>query len=298
MKKKLTLLTGVALLGIGMVSSAKAASIHTNLIHNSYIYSISGKRLNKTTLKKNSKITVLDTKNIKGKQYIKIAKDQYVKAVNVALPTKRTLTHNAYIYDKKGKRVNKKVLKKSTKVDTFEKVVINKERYYRISENQYVKVANFKKNNLIAADKKIEKTLKHSTILYNVNGEAIQGDYAQEGTTWEIYGTKIIKGEKYYQTANGYFKVSMFEEDTNNQSKKATNADFDKLQAAINSTSITTSTLQEKYNSASQEVRHDYDQALATAKKVLADKEASVQEVNIAANDLFVAYNRVNGLNA
>ena len=58
--------------------------------------------------------------------------------------TKRTLKHNAYIYDKKGKRVGKKVLKKHSKVSTYGKAIkLHGKNFYRISKNQYVKKANF-----------------------------------------------------------------------------------------------------------------------------------------------------------
>ncbi|MBD5431219.1 MAG: hypothetical protein HDR41_01915 [Lactobacillus sp.] len=57
---------------------------------------------------------------------------------------KRTLKHNAYIYDKKGKRVGKKVLKKHSKVSTYGKAIkLHGKNFYRISKNQYVKKANF-----------------------------------------------------------------------------------------------------------------------------------------------------------
>lgn len=296
MKKKFTILTGVVLLGLGMTTSAKAASIDTNLIHNSYVYSATGKRLNKKTLKKNSKVTILATKTIKNKKYVKIAKDQFIKAANVAMPTKRILTHNAYVYDSKGKRVKKIVLKKNSKVNTFESVTISKKKFYRIGKDQYVKISNFKAANIITSDSKIEKTLKHTAALYDADGKLIPGDYAQEGTTWEIKSTKVIDGEKYYQTANGYIKASLFEDDKEQSDKQSSAADFEKLSKTITDTSLTTSELQNKYKAASEQVRHDYDQALATAKKVVEDKNATVQDIDIASNDLYVAFNAINGI--
>ncbi|WEV43068.1 SLAP domain-containing protein [Lactobacillus sp. ESL0684] len=58
---------------------------------------------------------------------------------------KRTLKHNAYVYNKKGKRANKKVLKKNKKVKTYGTKKINGKKYYSIGHGHYVKVANFKK---------------------------------------------------------------------------------------------------------------------------------------------------------
>ncbi|QNQ83687.1 hypothetical protein FP435_04130 [Lactobacillus sp. PV037] len=295
MKNKFILLTGVTLLGLSLASSVNAASINTNLIHNSYVYSGSGKRLNKKTLKKNSIIKVLDTKTIKNKKYVKIAKDQYIKATNVAMPIKRTLTHNAYIYNDKGKRVKKVVLKKNSKVTTFETVTINKKKFYRIGKDQYVKVGNFKPTKVLSSDNKIEKTLKQTAALYDEEGNVINGDYVQEGTTLEIKGTKIIDGERYYQTAGGYIKAAMFEDEGVDSTKLSTSVNFEKLSNTISSTSLTTTQLQEKYHKADEKVRRDYDEAVATAKKVLADKNASTQDLTIANTDLQVAFNAING---
>ena len=89
---------------------------------------------------------VTETVTINGAKYYKIAgQDVYVKAANID-GTSRKLTHNAYIYNNKAKRVQKNtVLKKGTSKTTYgSSFKINGKAYYRIGKNQYVKVANFK----------------------------------------------------------------------------------------------------------------------------------------------------------
>lgn len=84
---------------------------------------------------------------IAGKKFYKLAdKNLYVKANNVT-GDKRVLTHNAYIYDSKGKRIGKfKKLIKGKKVTTYGKFFKLKDgkKYFRIGKNQYLKVVNFK----------------------------------------------------------------------------------------------------------------------------------------------------------
>lgn len=52
------------------------------LIHNAYVYKVNGKRTNQRILKKGKYIKTISSKTIKGKKYLKIGKNQYVKFVN------------------------------------------------------------------------------------------------------------------------------------------------------------------------------------------------------------------------
>ena len=64
--------------------------------------------------------------------------------VQAASSTKK-LTHNAVVYNAKGKRVGKKNLKKNKKVRILGTKRINGKAYYKIGKNSYVRTANFKK---------------------------------------------------------------------------------------------------------------------------------------------------------
>ncbi|MBA1393006.1 lysin, partial [Lactobacillus sp. XV13L] len=58
----------------------------------------------------------------------------------------RLLTHNAFIYDNQGWRVNVGKLYRGRYVRTYGgRVKINGRKFYPIDVNQYVKAGNFKK---------------------------------------------------------------------------------------------------------------------------------------------------------
>ena len=120
------------------------------IMHKAYFYEKDGKT--RTTVNGDSaigaynEIQVVETPVvINGKNFYKVAgHDAYINAGNID-GTSRKLTHNAYIYNNKGKRVQKKtVLKKGSYKTTYgASFNIHGKRYYRIGMNQYVKVANF-----------------------------------------------------------------------------------------------------------------------------------------------------------
>ena len=64
-------------------------------------------------------------------------------AVGQAAVHKKKLTKNAYVYNARGKRVGKKVLKKGKTVKILGTKKIHGKKYYRIGKNQYVRTANF-----------------------------------------------------------------------------------------------------------------------------------------------------------
>lgn len=64
-------------------------------------------------------------------------------AVVQAAVHKKKLTKNAYVYNARGKRVGKKVLKKGKTVKILGTKKIHGKKYYRIGKNQYVRTANF-----------------------------------------------------------------------------------------------------------------------------------------------------------
>lgn len=81
---------------------------------------------------------------IGSKNYYKIGDNQYVVVGNVD-GTSRTLKHNAYVYNNKGRRVwSSGKLYRGTPLKTYgSRMRINNKSYYRINRNRYVKVGNF-----------------------------------------------------------------------------------------------------------------------------------------------------------
>ncbi|MBA1392428.1 cell division protein, partial [Lactobacillus sp. XV13L] len=168
---KLMMVSTAALIGASPVISAsqpllvhaanKASQKGTiKLSHNAYVFDKNGKRL-KTYMGSaaNTKIGKGQTLKYKGKttigkkDYYDLGGGAFVKAANVgfvdgkkvvkATTATAKITHNAYIYNAKGKTAKKKV--KKGKTVTFDQATyIGKKLYYRISgqTNQFIKAAN------------------------------------------------------------------------------------------------------------------------------------------------------------
>lgn len=115
------------------------------IMHKALIYDKEGKAT-KESIGAYNKVTVYgDIVTINGAKFYKLGENRFVKVGNID-GTMRTLKHNAYIYNNKLKRVQKNtVLKKGSEKRTYGSAfTIKGKKVYRIGENQYVKVANFK----------------------------------------------------------------------------------------------------------------------------------------------------------
>lgn len=115
------------------------------IMHVAIVYDKEGKKTSEK-ISAYDKVTVYgDIVTINGAKFYKVGDNRYVKVGNID-GTMRTLKHNAYIYNNKLKRVQKNtVLKKGSEKRTYGSAfTIKGKKVYRIGENQYVKVANFK----------------------------------------------------------------------------------------------------------------------------------------------------------
>lgn len=150
-----------------------------------------------------------------------------------------TLTHNAYVYDKNGKRLSKYMgYMGSAKYTTIAKggtvksngtVKIKGVLYYSLGNGAYIKAANVNGNastsaststtNKKASNKKsssdnssssvdsdmdaVKVKLIHNAYVYDQNGKRIKKYKGKakltKGTTVNSYGTETIKGKVYYQ---------------------------------------------------------------------------------------------------
>ena len=142
--------------------SYKPAARTTKVVmHAAYIYNKQGKRANNSVIHAYSKLTVIgDVQTINNDNFYKVGDDQYVKAGNLD-GTKRHLDHNSYVYNSKGHairvkvrkatkhrraRYDKAIIKKGKILTTFgSHFKINGKEFYRVGEDQYIKVANFGK---------------------------------------------------------------------------------------------------------------------------------------------------------
>ncbi|WEV43500.1 Rib/alpha-like domain-containing protein [Lactobacillus sp. ESL0684] len=113
------------------------------LKHNAAVYDENGNPTGVQSIKRGTTVKVIGTKTIAGKKYYQLDNGQYVKASNFK-GTETKLKRKSYIYNKHGKRIGKKTLKKGKKVKTFGNKKIKGKLYASLGKGQYVKVANLK----------------------------------------------------------------------------------------------------------------------------------------------------------
>ena len=185
----------------------------------------------KTTTKKSAstKKTTSTKKSISKKTTKKAASSKTTTSKKTTSNTIK-LTHNAYVYDKNGKRL--KTYMGSAKYTTIAKGVtvnsngtktINGVLYYSLGGGAYIKAANV--DGKVATSSSTKKTsskntssnkpstdesedststkLIHNAYVYDVNGKRIKKYEGKskltKGTEIDTYGTVNIKGKKYYQ---------------------------------------------------------------------------------------------------
>ena len=119
------------------------------IMYKSRVYNKSGQYIGKY-YSAYTPITVIGgAVSINGKAYYQVGDNQYVRVNNVD-GTSRRLTHNAYIYNNRGKRIytlGTKFYKGHSRATFGSEMKIKdgtNKTYYRVGKNAYVKVANFR----------------------------------------------------------------------------------------------------------------------------------------------------------
>ncbi len=220
--------------------------------HNSYVYYANGKRNTNykvgkkvwPVIGKGAKINAYGTKMINGKLYYYIGNSSYIKAVNIATINgkknpkasasttraanaknnasksslkKIKLIHNAYVYNKKGKRIKSagKLAKNST-ISYVNVKTIKGKKYFNLGKGQYVKTTNADYEDPEDIPDSTYIQLVHNSIIYDENGNAMQDeDLLIKGAQYQALAAKQINGKWYYQIGN---------DGTNTQWIKAVNA--------------------------------------------------------------------------
>lgn len=129
------------------------------------------------------------------------------KAPKGGKKVKKTLMHNAYVYNAKGKRIKKAKVIKSGKtgkvIATYGRKTINGKKYYRIATNRYIASGNI--------DGKI-RLLKRNAFIYNDYGNRDNKKVMKKGKSVATFGSPIkIYGKKYYRIGiHQYIKKGNF----------------------------------------------------------------------------------------
>ena len=211
-----------------MVSAAALMSV-SPLLNTTQNVNAATASTKKTTTKKTSSKKTTTKKSTSKKTTKKAASSKTTTSKKTTSNTIK-LTHNAYVYDKNGKRL--KTYMGSAKYTTIAKgVTVNSNGtktikgvlYYSLGGGAYIKAANV--DGKVATSSSTKKTsskntssnkpstdesedststkLIHNAYVYDVNGKRIKKYEGKskltKGTEIDTYGTVNIKGKKYYQ---------------------------------------------------------------------------------------------------
>lgn len=114
--------------------------------------------------------------------------------------------HNAYRYDKNGKRIGSGYITKGSTYYSKGAYRIHGKKYHKLDTkgNIYIKDGNLSIRRLTN-----QVTLKHNAYLYNIHGRRINRQKLYKGVSYFIYGSRYINSKKYYQVGvHEYIKAS------------------------------------------------------------------------------------------
>lgn len=138
----------------------------------------------------------------------KKSSEPITQAPKGATKTQKTLMHNAYVYDKEGKKLAGKVFKindeeGSKLINTYGTKTIKGKSYYRVGENEYIAAGNI--------DGTL-KFLKRNSYVYNQYGNRDNSLKRKKNEQVATYGSAVtINGQKYYRIGiRQYIKKANF----------------------------------------------------------------------------------------
>ena len=156
--------------------------------------------------------------------------------------------HNAYRYNKNGKRIGSGYITKGSTYYSKGVYKIHGKKYYKLDTkgNVYIKSGNLSTRRLTD-----QVTLKHNAYLYNIHGRRINRQKLYKGVSYFIYGSRYINGKKYYQigvqeyikASNASAPFSTYGQSSNNDVDNTTNnGNVSNNIATITSTTTQTNT--------------------------------------------------------
>ncbi|MBA1392371.1 hypothetical protein EQ500_00410, partial [Lactobacillus sp. XV13L] len=196
------------------VAAGNIDATKRTLKHNALIYNQYGNRVKPVqVLKKGQTLdTYGDPVTMRGKKYLIIAPNRFVKLVNLVEQTtsnkfgtaivngnannllEKKVMHNAYLYNQEAKRANGLIIKAGSVVKTTGKQKINGKTYYELPDGLYLAAANIDGQN---------RTLKHNAYLYNQYGHRKGQTVLRKHHLVRTYGSSVtMKKSSYYVIAD------------------------------------------------------------------------------------------------
>ena len=112
------------------------------LYYPAQVYDKNGQPVKGFKLKAGMIVETFGTKKINELEFYKLGENIYVNTQDVT-GQKKKIKHNSYVYNKKGKRIRKLLVKKGKSVRVYgNPIKIKKKLYYVIDKNKYIKVNN------------------------------------------------------------------------------------------------------------------------------------------------------------
>ena len=153
--------------------------------------------------------------------------------------------HNAYRYNKNGKRIGRGYITKGSTYYSKGVYKIHGKKYYKLDTkgNVYIKSGNLSTRRLTN-----QVTLKHNAYIYNIHGRRINRQKLYKGVSYFIYGSRYINGKKYYQigvkeyikASNASAPFSTYGQSSNNDVDNTTNNSNVSNNTATNTNTSTT----------------------------------------------------------
>ena len=156
-----------------------------------------------------------------------------------------TFRHNAYRYNRNGKRIGSGYITKGSTYYSKGVYKIHGKKYYKLDTkgNVYIKSGNLSTRRLTD-----QVTLKHNAYIYNIHGRRINRQKLYKGVSYFIYGSRYINGKKYYQigvkeyikASNASAPFSTYGQSSNNDVDNTTNNSNVSNNTATNTNTSTT----------------------------------------------------------
>lgn len=189
------------------------------------------------------------------------------------------LTHNAYVYNYKGKRIKgARTLKKGRSVKAFHTKKIHGRKYLYIGNHRYIKLANVQntKSNYLFTAKITENGLGE---IYKAPNQSPTGEYIGIGQSVKVYAKENVNGKAWYKVGKNKWLPAT---DTDKYGVKTNNVETKNADTAENSSVTSTNNSNQKQdtqkNSSNVPAKEDNTQSSSSLSNVVTPQFA--QEVS------------------
>ena len=123
-------------------SDSDTAKLPRKVLCSIQVYDQNGSPIKGFVLKPGLTVETYGIETINNKKFYKLGQNMFANIIDIE-GNKKKIVHNSYVYNKKGKRIRKLLVKKGKSVRVYgNPIKIKKKLYYVIAKNKYIKVNN------------------------------------------------------------------------------------------------------------------------------------------------------------